>query len=189
MNTFPVLWLKSPGHCLSKRNLICNYCFKKYSFHFSSSEACASLFFPSELPCRIARNLEKQNKNSFWHFKLLGLDVRKNWRWMDRKPVLFQNYYYYHCPACFVPNPQSPQAFWGFIQETQHAQGREENLVRHNSTLLFSPPTPPPSFPPKPPSCSCEHILTHCFLLCWSDIAEVGRGRQLYLCGPGRTRH
>lgn len=28
----------------------------------------------------------------------------------------------------------------------------------------------------KPPSCSCEHILTHCFLLCWSDIAEVGRG-------------
>lgn len=40
-----------------------------------------------------------------------------------------------------IPSPQSPQAFLGFIQETQHAPFREEDLVRHNSPFLFSPPT------------------------------------------------
>lgn len=58
-------------------------------------------------------------------------------RW--KTSAVFKNSY--HCLACFIPNPQSPQAFLGFIQETQHAQGREEDLVRHNSPLLFSPST------------------------------------------------
>ena len=56
----------------------------------------------------------------------------------------------------------------GFIQEKTNKKlfklrGRVD-LVKHSSHLPCSP------------SCSCEHVLTHWVLLCWSDIAGVGRG-------------
>lgn len=54
----------------------------------------------------------------------------------QKSSALFKNDY--HCSARFVSNPS---LFLGFIQETQQAQGREEDLVRHNSPLLCSPPT------------------------------------------------